>query len=129
MHSIQSALFEAFEQTYGSTEELEKRLRKARFERASERGRQLMLNATKATRAGRFADALAEVQRNRYDCAAYIAAELSKERRRFVRVQVGFSELELMERLWKEKIREQDAPAPSPALSRNGKPTEARIAS
>lgn len=105
MHSFQSALAEAF----GGTEELDKRLRKAKFERAVERGRKLMLAATKATVEGRLTDALAEVRKDRYACAAYIASELSKERKRFVPIRVGFSELELMERLWEEKAREQEA--------------------
>lgn len=111
MHSFQSALAEAF----GGTEELEKRLRKARFERAAEHGRELMLNATKATIKGRLKDALMEVRKDRYACAAYIASELSKERKRFVPVKAGFQELELMEQLWEKEARKQEA-------TRNGKP-------
>jgi len=63
MHSFQSALAEAF----GGKEELEKRLRKARFERAAEHGRELMLNATKATVEGRLKDALTEIRLNSGD--------------------------------------------------------------
>ena len=114
MHSFQSALAEAF----GGKEELEKRLRKARFERAAEHGRELMLNATKATVEGRLKDALTEIRKDRYACAAYIASELSKERKRFVPVRVGFSELELMEQLWEKKSREQE-------VRGNGLPREA----
>lgn len=105
MHSFQSALAEAF----GGKEELEKRLKKASFERAVAHGYQLMLSATKATVEGRMKDALTEVRKDRYACAAYIAAELSKKQRRFVPVHVGFKELGLMEGLWEKELREQEA--------------------
>lgn len=113
MNSIQSALKAAFDKACGNGE-FEKRLRKAKFDRAVERGMKLMLEATKATVEDRLEDALAAVRKDRYACAAYIADTLSKERKRFVSIRLGFSELELMEQLWKEKIAEQEA-RPLPA--------------
>lgn len=108
MNSIQSALKAAFDQTFGAGE-LEKRLRKLKFDKAVERGQRLMLTATKATAEGRLKAALSAVRQDRYACAAFIADSLSKERKRFVPIKVGFSELELMEQLWQEKVIEQEA--------------------
>lgn len=114
MNSIQSALTAAFDRAYGKGE-LEKRMRKLKFDRAVERGQRLMLTATKATAEGRLKDALSAVRQDRYACAAFIAAEASKERKRFVPIGKGFAELELMEQLWTEKIAEQEAPLLSAA--------------
>jgi len=108
MHSIQSALQAAFDQNFGAGA-LDKRLRQIKFDKAVERGRALMLAATRATAEGRLTDALSTVRRDRFACAAFIAHDLSRERKRFVSVKAAFSELELMEQLWEEKIAEQKA--------------------
>lgn len=89
--------------------------RKAAFERAAAKGRQLLLAATQATKDGDAARALAVVRKDQYACAAYLAkanhlpvSAHGSQRRS------GFSELELMERFWQEKIAEADGKTPSP---------------
>lgn len=100
MNSIQSALQAALPQ---AMEQIRKEARKAAFERAAVRGSQLMLEATVATRDGDLRRALAAVRKDRYACACYLAKALKRP------VPQGFSELELMEQLWAEKAKEQEA--------------------
>ncbi len=114
MNSFSSALKAAFDKTFGAGV-LEGRLKKAEHDRMVELGRRLMLAATKATVEGRLKDALEAVKTNRRACATFIAAEASKELKRFVPIGKGFAELELMEQLWREKIAEQEAPPLSAA--------------
>lgn len=98
MNTMQSALRSAF------GDDLDVILRKARFDRAVERGEQLLQEATRATKQGHLAAALKAVRKDRYACAAYIARHLSQKHRKFVPVEgdklSGFSELTLMEELW-----------------------------
>ncbi len=108
MHTIESALREAFAELVGGPEQLEKILKRARFERAVEEGQALLAEATTATRENRLYDALAVVRKNRYACAACIADDLSRRRKRYVPVSGGFAELEQMELLWKQKLTEQE---------------------
>lgn len=100
MNTLQSALQAALPQ---AMDQIRKEARKAAFERTAAKGSQLMLEATQATRDGDPRRALAAVRRDRYACACYLAKALKRDVRR------GFSELELMEQLWTEKAREQDA--------------------
>lgn len=84
-----------------------KEARKAAFERAAAKGKQLLLDAAQATKAGAPAKALATVRQDRYACAAYLAkvnhlpVSANGSRRRS-----GFSELELMEQFWEEKSKQ-----------------------
>lgn len=98
MNTMQTALRSAF------GNDLDAILRKARFDRAVERGEELLQEATQATKAGRLRDALKAVRKDRFACAAYIARHLSEKYRKFVPVEgnklSGFSELTLMEELW-----------------------------
>lgn len=88
-----------------------KEARRAAFERAVEKGKRLLLEATRVTKQGDPARALETVKADRYACAAYLAREASKRMKRFVRVSSrdpkepsGFGELELMEQFWRGLI-------------------------
>lgn len=105
MNTLQSELKAALPKQLA---DIQAQARKAAFERAATKGERLMLEATQATGAGKLVEALAAVRKDRYACAAYLAKvngwPLSPRRRG---QRSGFSELELMEQFWKEKIAEQ----------------------
>lgn len=100
MNTLQSALRDALP---GAIEAIRKEARKKAFEDATARGKDLLLQATRATGDGDPRRALAAVRKDRYACACFLAKTLNRN------VQRGFSELELMEQFWTEKAREQEA--------------------
>lgn len=99
MTTIQMALEEALPRVMA-----EARRRKA-HERAVERGRKLMLEATRHTMDHQPEAALRAVSQDREACACYLAQRLGRPVMAPKGRLSGFSELELMEEFWREKAK------------------------
>jgi hypothetical protein len=93
-----------------------KEARKAHFKQSVEKGKSLMLLATKALGTRDSAGALRAMWKDRYACACYLCSEKGKREHRFVPISDGFKELELMEEFLKAKAKEagQEVPQWSP---------------
>jgi len=89
-----------------------KEAKKAHFKKMVEVGRALMLEATFAIAHKDEAAALRAMRKNRYACACYLTLEAGKRERRYVPVDAGFRELELMEDFLADKIREKGQEVP-----------------
>lgn len=87
--------------------------KKANFKKMAAAGRALMLEATIALGHKDSASALRAMRKNRYACACYLALEAGKRERRYIPVDAGFRELELMEEFLAGKIREEGKAAPA----------------
>lgn len=89
-----------------------KEARKAHFKQSVEKGKSLMLEATKALGAKDSAGALRAMWKDRYACACYLCSEKGKREHRFVPTSDGFKELELMEEFLKARAKEAGQEVP-----------------
>ena len=98
MTTIQMALEEALPRVMAEAR------RSKSYERAVERGRELMLEATRHTIDHQPEAALRAVSQDREACACYLAQRLRRPVMASKGKKSGFSELALMEEFWREKV-------------------------
>lgn len=98
MNTIQSALKNALPK---EIENIRRQAAAAAFNRNAKLGEGFMLEATQHSVVGNAVTALAAVRKDRHACACFLAKSLN------CGIRDGYTELELMEQFWKEKVGEQ----------------------